>query len=193
MHNVIRIRQPSPSQAHECAAAFGELQNWPALQNLQIGVVSNYKGHLGQTHYNNNMVNGYASWHGDQDGNRCAIYLAYERFELLLKPHLSDADRLCLHLLIANTLIHEVMHAVGSAKRHRDQVLSGGLDSYPIQFEPFVEDEVRNMDRLSAKLAQMFVLERIQSLIYSFLEQVVSELGCSVDNAVRNVNMCTCD
>ncbi|KAH6717990.1 hypothetical protein BKA61DRAFT_670404 [Leptodontidium sp. MPI-SDFR-AT-0119] len=153
-HSVIKIRGPGPNNAKECAAAFEDLQRWPALRDLQFGMVSCDKGPLGEKNHNGRLVNGFATWLISTFGNRTAIYIAYERVALLLRNDISDSDRLCLQLLTANTLVHEAMHAIGIAKRHRDQVRAGGEDKYPLQNEPYLEDEV------------------------------MSELGCSMDEAV---------
>lgn len=139
---MIKIRGPGPNNAKECAAAFEDLQRWPALRDLQFGMVSCDKGPLGEKNHNGRLVNGFATWLISTFGNRTAIYIAYERVALLLRNDISDSDRLCLQLLTANTLVHEAMHAIGIAKRHRDQVRAGGEDKYPLQNEPYLEDEV---------------------------------------------------
>ncbi|KAG4431017.1 hypothetical protein IFR05_013507 [Cadophora sp. M221] len=161
-HNVIKIRGPGPNNAKECAAAFEDLQRWPSLRDLQFGMVSHDKGPLGNKNHNGRLVNGFATWLASDFGNRTAIYIAYERVALLLRNDLSDSDRLCLQLLTANTLVHEAMHAIGIAKRHRDQVRAGGEDTFPILNEPYLEDEMANI---------------------TSLEKVMSELGCSMDEA----------
>ncbi|KAH7370495.1 hypothetical protein BKA65DRAFT_562268 [Rhexocercosporidium sp. MPI-PUGE-AT-0058] len=158
LHNVMKIRGPGPNNAKECAAAFDDLQRWPTLRDLVFGMVSCDKGPTGEKNHNGRLVNGFATWLVSDFGNAAAIFIAYERVALLLRNDLTDSDRLCVQLLTANTLVHEAMHSIGITKRHRDQVRAGGEDAYPIQHEPFLEDES--------------------------LGKVVSELGCSMDDAV---------
>ncbi|XMA10510.1 hypothetical protein WAI453_003301 [Rhynchosporium graminicola] len=144
-HKVMRVRVPGPRNASECASAFSELQKWRSLHDLTLGMVSSDKGPDGVLHRDNALVNGFASWADSPTGERCAIYISYERAALLLSRQgikMSESDRLCLQLLIANTIVHEVMHAIGNAKRHREQVMAGGVDGYPFLMEPYFEDEV---------------------------------------------------
>ncbi|KAL2066312.1 hypothetical protein VTL71DRAFT_2383 [Oculimacula yallundae] len=162
-HKVMRIRTPGPQNAAECAAAFADLQRWSALSNLSLGMVSCDKGPLGLPNADKRVVNGFASWLRPLDVNfpsRCSMYIAYERAALLLKHGLSDSDRLCMQLLIANTIVHETMHSIGNAKRHREQSRIVGGDDYPFLREPYLEDEV------------------------------VAELGCSMDDAVWGGILC---
>ncbi len=140
MHKIFRLREPLPHNAAECEVARKELETWPCLRNLTWGFTSNYTSSDGKPHSGGQINYGYSTW--DPVTNNVTIFLGYERVALLLRTDLNDADRMCLQFNIANTIVHEMMHAYGFAKRHRQQVAAGGWLGHPLMLEPYFEDEV---------------------------------------------------
>lgn len=154
-HRNLKARKPLPENLLECLGARKELEEWPALKNMTWGFTSVSARHDGVKHENDGLVAGYTSW--NPTTNSIAMYLGYEKVALLLRYDLSDTERLGLQLMIANTMVHECVHAYGMAKRQREQVRAGLQDTYPFMSEPY------------------------------FLDEVCSELGASMEGAVSTL------
>jgi len=97
----------------------------------------------------------FAATRFSESPSKITCSLSYERVALLLRPDINEADRLALNFALANSMVHEIMHAFGFAKRHRQQLRQFGIDSLPSILEPY------------------------------FMDEQVAELGFSTENAVR--------
>ncbi|KAI9052917.1 hypothetical protein LZ554_003189 [Drepanopeziza brunnea f. sp. 'monogermtubi'] len=164
-HRNFRLRPPLPDNFAECKAYKEELeqvslrkQEYPP-SNVPRQLICMLTSPFHQYHgladmawgfasmdrrYNNSTLrvsrsDGYTTW--NRYTNSCHLYLSYEKVALLLRKDLNDADRLAMQFAIANTIIHELMHAYGLAKRQRYQVQSGHPDTVPYMDEPYFLDE----------------------------------------------------
>ncbi|KAI6715592.1 hypothetical protein JHW43_001945 [Diplocarpon mali] len=139
-HKVFHPRKPLPQNAAECKAEKEALEQWPSLQNLYWSFSPKNFTHDGTRLPADISQSGNTTWLPSV--NSLAIFICYERLALLLRNDLSDADRLGLQFNIAETMVHEMVHAYGMAKRHRKQVLGGGPVTAPEQLEPYFMDEL---------------------------------------------------
>ncbi|KAK6583781.1 hypothetical protein PZA11_003511 [Diplocarpon coronariae] len=114
-HKVFHPRKPLPQNAAECKAEKEALEQWPSLQNLYWSFSPKNFTHDGTRLPADISQSGNTTWLPSV--NSLAIFICYERLALLLRNDLSDADRLGLQFNIAETVVHEMVHAYGMAKR----------------------------------------------------------------------------
>ncbi|EKD18243.1 uncharacterized protein L3040_004800 [Drepanopeziza brunnea f. sp. 'multigermtubi'] len=138
-HRNFILRPPFPDNFAECKAYKEELEQYHGLADMAWGFASMDRAYNNNEYSGSKRVDGYSTW--NRYTNSCHLFLSYEKVALLLRKDLNDADRLTLQFEIANTIMHEMMHAYGLAKRQRYQVQSGHPDTVPYMDEPYFLDE----------------------------------------------------
>lgn len=112
-----QLRAPHSNNEAQCKEMVDTLENSPLLQNMTLGFVSLHKKADGTL-----LTKGvaHATTEIKYAPPSVKLWLAYEKPALLLRDDLNDGERLALQTAVANTLVHERMHAYSFAKNHRD-------------------------------------------------------------------------
>ena len=131
-----RMDLRNPPDSHSCQAAFNKLQSDVLMKNLEYDFMS-CKEYPNRTP-NPNLPLGLTA---TNRRGKIRVFLSYEKFEILFRTDLNDAERLADQFGIANTILHETIHAIAVAQRLFNGTEFNGTAYDDHIAEPYFDDE----------------------------------------------------